>query len=57
MDKYLCDAGSKCISKDLVCNGNKDCRDNSDEIDCPTSSKIITLTGFTAEQVFLKSCA
>ena len=37
IDKYLCDLGTKCISKDLLCNGNRDCRDGSDETDCSIS--------------------
>ena len=42
-DKYLCDYGATCISKDLLCNGNRDCRDGSDETDCSTSKYNVSL--------------
>lgn len=33
-NKFRCSNGG-CISKTKVCNGRKDCKDGSDEIDCP----------------------
>lgn len=37
LEKYSCDDGSTCISKDLLCNGNRDCRDGADEMECSMS--------------------
>ncbi|XP_072042804.1 uncharacterized protein [Amphiura filiformis] len=31
---------TRCVSPDKVCNGEDDCRDNSDETDCPTTMAV-----------------
>ena len=36
-DEFQCENGP-CVSKDLVCDGDSDCLDNSDESDCTCSA-------------------
>lgn len=37
VDKFRCNSG-KCIARALVCNGRRDCTDNSDERNCRKST-------------------
>lgn len=32
--KFMCISDEKCINKNLVCNGEADCGDRSDELNC-----------------------
>jgi hypothetical protein len=40
---YSCDLGATCVSKALQCNGNRDCRDGSDELGCLTSKCYVVI--------------
>ncbi|XP_072041829.1 uncharacterized protein [Amphiura filiformis] len=41
-------ANTRCVALDKICNGEDDCRDNSDETDCPTTMPVIESSTTTA---------
>ena len=47
-DEFSCNKGTKCISKNLVCDGSFDCFDKTDEANCTTSEFVIVIISVIA---------
>merc|ERR1711964_917978 len=52
--QFTCDGGSQCISLGWKCDGKKDCRDNSDENNCPGGSSTVVDGGATCSSWNIK---
>jgi len=39
VSRFLCKNGEQCVHRDFICDGDEDCRDGSDELECASKQK------------------
>ncbi len=52
----MCKDRTKCVKRDLVCDGRSHCLDRSDEMGCPTTAPETSTTGLLKCRMGTKPC-